>query len=200
MDTTIQNKEENILSLLLDGNEMGLRLLYRNYKESIYGIILNIVKSENHAEEVLNDVFLKFFNNIKSYDSSKSRLFTWMARIARNAAIDKIRTVDFKSSVKSYEISNPVTQKLQYQHEHIDNSAIAEILQALEVDQKRMIEMVYLLGYTHQECSDELNIPLGTVKTNIRRGLMKLRSVMGNDINAFISWIIIVLIYFIFNK
>ncbi len=200
MDTTIQNKEENILSLLLDGNEMGLRLLYRNYKESIYGIILNIVKSENHAEEVLNDVFLKFFNNIKSYDSSKSRLFTWMARIARNAAIDKIRTVDFKSSARSYEISNPVAEKLQYQHEHIDHSAIASILQALDVDQKRMIEMVYLLGYTHQECSEELNIPLGTVKTNIRRGLMKLRSVMGNDINAFISWIIIVLIYFIFNK
>ncbi|MBP6796259.1 MAG: RNA polymerase sigma factor [Saprospiraceae bacterium] len=200
MDTTIQNKEENILILLLDGNEMGLRLLYRNYKESIYGIILNIVKSENHAEEVLNDVFLKFFNNIKSYDSSKSRLFTWMARIARNAAIDKIRTVDFKSSARSYEISNPVAEKLQYQHEHIDHSAIASILQALDVDQKRMIEMVYLLGYTHQECSEELNIPLGTVKTNIRRGLMKLRSVMGNDINAFISWIIIVLIYFIFNK
>jgi len=200
MDTTIQNKEENILSLLLDGNEMGLRLLYRNYKESIYGIILNIVKSENHAEEVLNDVFLKFFNNIKSYDSSKSRLFTWMARIARNAAIDKIRTVDFKSSARSYEISNPVAEKLQYQHEHIDHSAIASILQALDVDQKRMIEMVYLLGYTHQECSTELNIPLGTVKTNIRRGLLKLRSVMGNDINAFISWIIIVLIYFIFNK
>ncbi len=200
MDTTIQNKEENILSLLLDGNEMGLRLLYRNYKESIYGIILNIVKSENHAEEVLNDVFLKFFNNIKSYDSSKSRLFTWMARIARNAAIDKIRTVDFKSSARSYEISNPVAEKLQYQHEHIDHSAIASILQALDVDQKRMIEMVYLLGYTHQECSTELNIPLGTVKTHIRRGLLKLRSVMGNDINAFISWIIIVLIYFIFNK
>ena len=200
MDTTIQNKEENILSLLLDGNEMGLRLLYRNYKESIYGIILNIVKSENHAEEVLNDVFLKFFNNIKSYDSSKSRLFTWMARIARNAAIDKIRTVDFKSSARSYEISNPVAEKLQYQHEHIDHSAIASILQALDVDQKRMIEMVYLLGYTHQECSTELNIPLGTVTTHIRRGLLKLRSVMGNDINAFISWIIIVLIYFIFNK
>lgn len=200
MDTTIQNKEENILSLLLDGNEMGLRLLYRNYKESIYGIILNIVKSENHAEEVLNDVFLKFFNNIKSYDSSKSRLFTWMARIARNAAIDKIRTVDFKSSARSYEISNPVAEKLQYQHEHIDHTAIASILQALDVDQKRMIEMVYLLGYTHQECSTELNIPLGTVKTHIRRGLLKLRSVMGNDINAFISWIIIVLIYFIFNK
>lgn len=200
MDTTIQNKEENILSLLLDGNEMGLRLLYRNYKESIYGIILNIVKSENHAEEVLNDVFLKFFNNIKSYDSSKSRLFTWMARIARNAAIDKIRTVDFKSSARSYEISNPVAEKLQYLHEHIDHSAIASILQALDVDQKRMIEMVYLLGYTHQECSTELNIPLGTVKTHIRRGLLKLRSVMGNDINAFISWIIIVLIYFIFNK
>jgi len=200
MQNAVQNKEENILSLLLDGNETGLRLLYRNYKEAIYGIILNIVKSENHAEEVLNDVFLKFFNNIKSYDSSKSRLFTWMARIARNAAIDKIRTVDFKSSVKSYEISNPVAQNLQYHHEHIDHSAIATILQALDVDQKRMIEMVYLLGYTHQECSDELNIPLGTVKTNIRRGLMKLRSVMGNDINAFISWIIIVLIYFIFNK
>jgi RNA polymerase sigma-70 factor (ECF subfamily) len=200
MQNTVQNREENILSLLLEGNEMGLRLLYRNYKEAIYGIILNIVKSENHAEEVLNDVFLKFFNNIKSYDSSKSRLFTWMARIARNAAIDKIRTVDFKSSARSYEISNPVAEKLQYQHEHIDHSAIASILQALDVDQKRMIEMVYLLGYTHQECSTELNIPLGTVKTNIRRGLLKLRSVMGNDINAFISWIIIVLIYFIFNK
>lgn len=200
MQNTVQNREENMLSLLLEGNEMGLRLLYRNYKEAIYGIILNIVKSENHAEEVLNDVFLKFFNNIKSYDSSKSRLFTWMARIARNAAIDKIRTVDFKSSARSYEISNPVAEKLQYQHEHIDHSAIASILQALDVDQKRMIEMVYLLGYTHQECSTELNIPLGTVKTNIRRGLLKLRSVMGNDINAFISWIIIVLIYFIFNK
>lgn len=200
MQNTVQNREENMLSLLLEGNETGLRLLYRNYKEAIYGIILNIVKSENHAEEVLNDVFLKFFNNIKSYDSSKSRLFTWMARIARNAAIDKIRTVDFKSSARSYEISNPVAEKLQYQHEHIDHSAIASILQALDVDQKRMIEMVYLLGYTHQECSTELNIPLGTVKTNIRRGLLKLRSVMGNDINAFISWIIIVLIYFIFNK
>lgn len=200
MQTTIQSKEENLLNLLLEGNEMGLRLLYRNYKEAIYGIILNIVKSENHAEEVLNDVFLKFYNNIKSYDSSKSRLFTWMARIARNAAIDKIRTVDFKISSRAVDISNPIVQNLQYQQDHTNHTAIATILRALDVDQRRMIEMVYLLGYTHQECSNELNIPLGTVKTNIRRGLIKLRSVMGNDINAFISWIIIVLIYFIFNK
>lgn len=64
-------REENIVTLMLEGNEQGLRLLYRNYNEAIYGIIHHIVKSEQHAEEVLNDVFLKFYNGIKSYDPLK---------------------------------------------------------------------------------------------------------------------------------
>lgn len=189
-----------MLSLLRSGNEHGLRLLYRNYKDAIYGIILNIVKSESHSEEVLNDVFLKCFTNISSYDEAKSRLFTWMARIARNAAIDKVRTVEYRSSAKTFDISNPGTEKMAYSHDYIDHAGLAAILKVLDVDQKRMIEMVYLLGYTHQECSDELGVPLGTVKSNVRRGLMKLRESLGNDLHAMMSLIILVLIYFIIYK
>lgn len=200
MVRTILYKEDNVLDLLRSGSEQGLRLLYRNYKDAIYGIILNIVKSEQHSEEVLNDVFLKCYNNIGSYDEAKSRLFTWMARIARNAAIDKVRTVEYRSGAKTYDISNPGTEKMAYSHDYIDHAGMAAILKILDVDQKRMIEMVYLLGYTHQECSDELGVPLGTVKSNVRRGLMKLREALGNDINALMSLIILVLIYFVINK
>lgn len=192
-------REENIVTLMLEGNEQGLRLLYRNYNEAIYGIIHHIVKSEQHAEEVLNDVFLKFYNGIKSYDPLKGRLFTWMARIARNAAIDKIRTLDYKSS-RSAVVDISVQLNAPAQDVSVDHLGLAAVLKGLDFNQKRMIEMIYLMGYTHQECADELNMPLGTVKTNVRRGILKLREFLGNDLQAFISVMILILIYIIINN
>jgi RNA polymerase sigma-70 factor, ECF subfamily len=189
--------EDIMIHLLRDGNEQGLRLLYRNYKDAIFGIISNIVRSEPHAEEVLNDVFLKFFENIQSYDASKSRLFTWMARIARNAAIDKIRTADFKAYAQSIRTDDPNTTISSPADHTVEYQGIQTILQALSPDQRRMIHMVYLLGYTHQECADELQVPLGTVKTNVRRGILQLRDYFAKDIQAYTGMIFLIILYII---
>ncbi|MEP7268343.1 MAG: RNA polymerase sigma factor [Saprospiraceae bacterium] len=200
MSTILNIKEAHLVALLQSGNEQGLRILYSNYNQSIYGIISNIVKSEQHAEEVLNDVFLKFYRSIKSYDPGQSKLFTWMARIARNAAIDKIRTVDYRRSQNSVDIENPAVKALNYSENNLDNEGLAKVLKSLDGDQKRMVEMVYLLGYTHQECSDELNVPLGTVKSNVRRGILKMRDYLGKDLQAYMSILLIVFIYFLIHR
>ncbi len=192
--------DDIILSLLQNGNEQGLRLLYRNYNDAIYGIIMRIVRSEETAEEVLNDVFLKCFHNIASYDPTKSKLFTWIARIARNASIDKVRTVSYRNSLRTDSLqSNESIHDTKSENVTQDPESIQRILKTLDADARQMIEMVYLQGYTHEECAQDLDVPLGTVKTKVRRGLIKLREYLSGDRQILAALTVIILIYVFLN-
>lgn len=179
-----------VLSLIKEKDEKGLNYLYDNYSASLNGIIVRIVENDKAAEEVLQQTFLKIWEKINLYDPKKSTLFTWMARIARNSAIDLKRTKKFKQ--------NHVTESWQDMHNdskltHNDNAKIdtQKILMLIEPKYKTVIDCIYLQGYSHSEAAKKLDLPLGTVKSRIRNGLKELRGLLETEKSLFVSSFVI---------
>ena len=93
--------EEQLVSLLKAHNKVALNLLYDNYAAALYGVIMRITKSQHHAENILQDTFIKIWKSIDSYDSNKGRFFTWMLNIARNSAIDFVRSKAYRKNTRT---------------------------------------------------------------------------------------------------
>ena len=173
----ISLSEEELVKALKNRNTIAVQALYDMYSAALLGVISRIVQPIELAEDLLQETFIKIWNSGESYDSSKGRLFTWMMNIARNLAIDKLRSKDFKNSNKNQDIENNVDfidqqKKVSY---NADTLGLKEMVTTLKPDFKNVLDMVYFKGYTHVETAEELNLPLGTVKTRVRMAILELR-------------------------
>lgn len=154
--------------------------LYGMYITNICGVITAIVKDEDLAEEIAQDVFIKAWNNAESYSASKGRFFTWLLNIARNAAIDEIRSKSYKTQKQNLSVdffvgileNEPVSET------ETDYSGVLKLLKNLKEKCTQLIELLYFRGYSQKEASEELDIPLGTVKTRNRNCIGQLRKNM----------------------
>jgi RNA polymerase sigma factor (sigma-70 family) len=157
-----------------------LEYLYDHYAGALLGVVARILKKEELAEEVLQDVFLKIWDRIESYDASKGRLFTWMLNIARNQAIDKTRSKEFSKAKKTGDIDNYVNriENEGYVEQKVEGIGLQNLLNTLPEDQRFIIDQHYLKGYTQAEIAEEFNLPLGTVKTRMRLALKELRNLL----------------------
>ena len=155
--------------------------LYDNYSGAIYGTIIRIVISEDVAQEVLQDAFMKFWEKIDQYDGTKGRLFTWMVNISRNLAIDKLRSKEMKKAGKTDNIETYVTgiERDHKNQQQVDAIGLKETLATLREEERFILELAYFKGYTQSEISEEYDIPLGTVKTRLRTALKNLRTVLN---------------------
>ncbi len=171
---------QEIILLIKQGDVRGLQYLYDHYSPALFGVISRIVQSDHLSEEVLQDTFVKIWSNIDQYDSSKSRLFTWMYQIARNNAIDLVR-----SRQHSFEESKETLDVNLHSEKNVVRSDMTldlEILiNQLEDSHKNIVENIYIKGYTHQQTADQLNLPLGTVKSRLRKGLQQLRDFLKSE-------------------
>lgn len=154
--------------------------LYDNYHQALFGTVHRIVQDWEVAEEVFHDAFIKIHKKIASYDEAKGRLFTWMLNICRNAAIDKLKSKDFKKQAKTDGIDGMMEGILnQHGFEYsIDSIGVEDLLGKLSPDYRFVIYMLYFKGYSQAEISKEFKIPLGTVKTRSRAGLRDLRKLI----------------------
>lgn len=176
----MKSNENNIflINQIKLGDINAFEKLYDDYSPSIFGIISNMVKSDDIGEDLCQDVFVKIWKNIHSYDESKGSIFTWMLNIARNTAIDFIRSnknklnAEIQNQGKSV---NEIKQVSASENFSINHIGIRDLINKLYEDQQLMIDYIYFRGYTHQEVADELAMPLGTVKTKIRNALINLR-------------------------
>ena len=171
--------EEELVKALVRKDRDAVGLLYDKYSPFLFGIINRVVNSDEIAEDILQEVFVKVWKNIGSYDSSKGKLITWMANISRNLAIDKIRSKDYKNSKQNQDIENYVNI---IEDKRIDSFkpefvGVKEMLEKLLPEQRVIIDLVYFQGYTQNDASVKLGIPLGTVKTRIRSAIQKLREI-----------------------
>ncbi len=171
--------EDQIIALLRQKDKEGMRWLYRSYGKVVFGVICRIVKMEDIAENVLQDALLKVWNNIESYDLSKGRFLSWILKIARNTAIDKVRSKTYQQSLKSHPIDPAMSSDPRFattpDTAHID---VRNKVGNLEEKYRQLIEMTYFEGYTHVEVAERLELPLGTVKGRIRKALSELRKVL----------------------
>lgn len=169
--------EEELVSKLKAQDKIAIQALYDMYSGALLGVISRIIPQTEVAEDLLQETFLKIWNSATSYDSSKGRLFTWMMNIARNLSIDKLRSKDFRNAGKNQDIENNV-DFIDSQKEitfNADLLGIKDLVTALKPEFNSVLNMVYFKGYTHVEAAEELNLPLGTVKTRIRMAIMELR-------------------------
>src|SRR4030095_3379509 len=140
--------------------------LYDKYSTAIYGIICKMITTTNIAEDLFQDVFVKVWKNIEKYDPSKGSLFTWMLQISRNTCIDYFRTSQHKMQLNmSVQVDQHETIALSNDiHYNTENIELRGLAFKLEHKYRQVIDLVYFCGYSQEEVSQLLNIPLGTVK------------------------------------
>ncbi len=186
-----------IISLIKSRDEKGLSLLYDNYAGSILGLINNIVRDKEVAEEILQQTMLKVWNSVHQYDHNRSTFFTWMASIARNAAIDKARLKGFQHNKKT-ETLDPIVHNKEVSHISTSGIDAKTLIGKLDKKYKDVLDCLYLHGYTQKEASEELNVPLGTIKTRLRTAINILREELKNEKKTFIGfWLVIILLLFL---
>ncbi len=166
------------MALLQQRNEKAFGYLYDNYSGALYGIVNSIVTDKEIANDVLQNVFINIWRKIESYDATKGRLFTWMLNIARNASIDEVRSKGFRDSQKNQSLSETVNIPGAITGPAVDDVGLKKVLSKLKGELRVLVDMSYFQGFTHEEISKALNIPLGTVKTRIRSALTQLRTMI----------------------
>jgi len=177
--STEPHLETALVNALRAGEKQALEKLYSSYAAALLGIISKIVKQEDLAEDVLQETFLKIWRSIDQYDASRGRLFTWMARLAKNKAIDLLRTRGEINSLRNDELDTTAESKVSqlYQVEYNPEViGIKQLIRTLTPIQTMIIDLVYFQGYTQLEVSQLLDIPVGTVKTRIRMAIKTMRT------------------------
>lgn len=168
--------EQKIIDYLEKGNKRALDLLYEHYSNSLYGVILKITINEEIAQDALQETFIKVWKNAKKYDPAKAKLFTWLFRIARNTAIDKLRSFNNRYQ-KEIQIDNSNVYILPTGKLNQDVLDIREHVGRLDEKYQIVLDALFFQGMTQQEASEELDIPLGTIKSRLKIGLRELKKV-----------------------
>ncbi|WP_313806450.1 sigma-70 family RNA polymerase sigma factor [Flavobacterium sp.] len=172
--------QEELLEQIYKKDNKAFTLLYDMYAKSLFGIIYNLLKDKEEAEDVLQEVFVKIWKGIDSYDQNKGRFYTWILNIARNTAIDKLRSKDYNNSQKNLSSENFVhilddSNKI---NNKIDTIGIQEFIKRLKPKCIQLIDLLFFKDFTQKEVSEELEIPLGTVKTQSRNCINELRNLL----------------------
>jgi RNA polymerase sigma-70 factor (ECF subfamily) len=172
--------EEELVFLLQSQDQNAFSYLYDNYAAALNGTIYRMVEDIQLSEDILQEAFIKIWNNFKTYDSSKGRLFTWMVNITRNLTIDTLRSKGYKKQQKISQDENSVStyQDKNFSADRFVSIGLRKQLAALKPEQKDIIDLAYFNGYTQEEISKQMGIPLGTVKTRMRSAIMELRKTM----------------------
>lgn len=168
--------EQHIVSLFQEDDKRAIPLIYENYSGALFGVIKKIISDDAIAEDVLQETFVKIWRYSKKYDPHKAKLFTWMYRIARNTAIDKIRSTSNKVE-KEVQIKNSNVYTLPAFSLNQDTIDLRSHVATLESKYRVVLNALYFQGMTQQEASEELDIPLGTIKSRLKIGLRELRKI-----------------------
>ena len=171
---------ETLVRQFQNKDQVAFEKLYNMYSKSIHGVVYNVVKSSDISDEVMQDVFIKAWNKADTYSSKKGRFFTWILNIARNAAIDKVRSKAFKQSKQN--LSSDFFVDIITSNDNLDASTdaigIKKFVTNLGQKCKEVIELLYFKGFTQKEASEELQMPIGTVKTRNRNCIQQLRDMV----------------------
>lgn len=171
---------ETLVSQFQNKNEIAFEQLYNMYCKSIHGIIYSIVHDDEISEELVTDVFMKAWNNAESYSKDKGRFFTWLLNIARNTAIDKLRSKSFKNKKQNLQADFfvDILESHTSLNRETDSIGLTAFVKHLAKKCRDLIELLYFKGYTQKEASETLEIPIGTIKTRNRNCIIELRKIL----------------------
>ena len=174
-----------LMAGVAEGNENALTQLYDSTSRIVYGLVLRILGNSSSAEEVTLDVYLRVWRTARSYDSARGTVSSWLITLARSRAIDAVRSRQVRSAMFEQpleEISDPQDRRRDPEQLSIESAQahiISNLLAELPVDQRQAIKLAYFLGLSHSEIAARSGLPLGTVKTRIRLGMLRLRELLA---------------------
>ncbi|MCB0545962.1 MAG: sigma-70 family RNA polymerase sigma factor [Phaeodactylibacter sp.] len=174
--------DQDILRLLQERDQRAITLLYEYYSPALYNIILQLVRTEAIAEEVLQDAFLKIWEKVEQYDPKKGRLFTWMVRVCRNTAIDTLRSGQFKKGSKTDTLPDSVdNDEALSQSPTETDPGLRKVVSKMDEQSRKIIDLLFFQDYTQSEASELLGIPLGTIKSRSRKAIQDLRTILKDE-------------------
>ncbi|MBK9737603.1 MAG: RNA polymerase sigma factor [Saprospiraceae bacterium] len=166
-----------LVEMIIDKNERGFYILYERYSDVLYVMLLKFVVRTELADDLLQDTFVKIWKNIDRFDPVKGTLFTWMLRIARNQAIDFLRSSSYQQQLRHVDLdlflpqidqkNNTPSKTGELEFNDFKHKAL------LHLGQKHaeVIDMIFFYGWTYEQTATILKLPIGTVKTRARKGL-----------------------------
>ena len=183
-----QIADDDLLQAIARGDESALAALYDRYRIILFSLILRILHDRHEAEDVLQEAFLQVWRRANDFDSSRGRAFTWLVTIARSRALDRLRTISSRSRIiderepGGEEAIDAAQQAVRSEQGEL----VREALKELPEEQRRTLLLAYFEGLTQAEIAARLGHPLGTVKTRMRSGLIKLRELLRDRSRGFV--------------
>jgi len=170
-----------LVAAVAGGSEEALRALYDRYGGLVFTVALRMVGDRDIAQEIVQDVFLRLWDRAASFDAERGRAHAWLMAVTRNRAIDVLRGAQHQARSRDRELlPGDYTRPSLMHRDHGDsvalNLSVADALGTLPEAQRRTLELVLLAGLTQREIAEVMDLPLGTVKTRIRDGLVRLRA------------------------
>ena len=184
-----RTEELDLLRRIAQRERTAFEALYDRYANILYASALKFVKEDADAQDVVQDVFIQIWDKAKLYDPAKGKPLTWALTLTRNRAIDRIRAIQRRTRLRDEFEQETVLDESAGVREAlsgVDASEKGQILRTavnqLSPQQKKVIELAYFSGLTQTEIAEKLGEPLGTVKARARRGLMKLKELLGDQL------------------
>lgn len=173
-----------LIGRMSGGDQAALADFYDQSNRLVFGMVMRIVNDRSAAEEITLDAYHQIWRQAQNFDSERGKPSSWLITIARNRAIDRLRATKWArqeqtpiEDVTPFLATEGTPEESAYTNEQ--QKLVRSALAQLKPDQRELIEIAFFAGLTHQEISDKLNLPLGTIKTRIRAGMMKLRELLG---------------------
>ena len=175
-----QFPEQELVALLQRRDDKAFSYLYDQYAGALFGVILGIIHEPQQARDLLQETFVKIWSHLDRYDPARGRLFTWMLNIARNGAIDELRSRRHQEEqqIRSLDSNVNLDKSSLSVSQRVDHIGLRAVLEGLGEEQRKIIDLAYFQGYTQQEIASKLDMPLGTVKTRVRKALIQLRGLL----------------------
>ncbi len=184
--------DQTLLNSIIDNRPEALSLLYDRYGRLIFSLAVHITGDTSTAEEITQDVFLQVWHKAATYRSEYGKVSTWITSIAHHRAIDSLRRQNVRPEGHSADLADELDLILSglpavesSVEENLMRLHIRQAFSFLPPDQKQVLLLAYFEGMTQQEISDKLGEPLGTVKTRVRLGMLKLRQLLTNADETF---------------
>lgn len=179
-----------LLQAVARGDEAALARLYDAYRVILFGLLVRILNSREEAEDVLQEVFVQVWRRAKDFDEKRGKPFTWLVTLTRSRAIDRLRLLGARQRLvagaaqdqdETEQVSDALTDAVRAEQRTVVRRALAE----LPEEQRHTLVLAYFDGLTQSEIASKLNAPLGTIKTRMRSGMIKLRALLGSQLENF---------------
>ena len=172
------------LARVAGGDRQALQMVYQDTSAKLFGVCLRILNDRSEAEDVLQEVFLTVWRKASSFDPERASPITWLVAIARNRSIDRLRSAAGSRRLDpidaAEEVRDPAPAALDLVEASQQSSRLGLCLDQLEARQAVAIRAAFMDGNTYEQLAERMNVPLGTMKSWIRRGLLKLRDCLAS--------------------